>query len=87
MAEVPEYREFTGTQEGFEEIERKYSDSKKTVAVVGQRTDGTYTYFVYKWDITDWEYIGEGYWSPSGIGGFFQDLDSAKTEAYLNLLI
>lgn len=85
MAEAPEYREFTGTQEGFDEIEREYSDSKKTVAVVGQRIDGAYTYFVYKWDITDWEYIGEGYWSPSGIGGFFQDLDSAKTEAYLNL--
>ncbi|MCU8015940.1 hypothetical protein L5M36_03375 [Shewanella sp. SM72] len=84
MAEALECREFTGTHEGLHEIERKYSDSKKLVTVVGQRTDGAYTYFVYKWDITDWEYIGEGYWLPSAIGGLFQDLDSARTEAYLN---
>ena len=85
MNNEPEFREFNGSHERFSEIERKYSVDKKYVAVVGKRNDGAYTYFIHQWDISDWEYIGEGYWTPVSVGGLFFDLESAKNEAYLEL--
>lgn len=72
---------FSEESEGFKEKERSYSTSKNTVAVVGNKADGTYTYALYQWDLTDAEYVGGGYWSCCEIGGTYGEYSSAKADA------
>ena len=85
MSDLPEYRDFDGEHERFVEIEREYSIDRRRLAIVGKRDDGAFTFFVHQWDVSDWEYIGEGYWTPVSEGGLYFDLASAKKEAFLNL--
>jgi len=73
--------EFTEDSEGFKEKDRFYSESRSTIAIVGERPDGTFTYALYQWDLTDAEYIGGGYWSCFDLGGMYGEYSSAQTEA------
>lgn len=73
--------EFSEESEGFKEKNRFYSESRKTVAVVGCKADGTFTYALYQWDLTDAEYVGGGYWSCCDLGGMYGEYSSAKLEA------
>jgi hypothetical protein len=77
--------QFPAEVEGFKEIVREFSPSGQLVAVVGVRPDETFTYTIYFWDTTDYEYSGAG-WSPGGRGGIYSNLDSAVSEAKNELL-
>ena len=73
--------EFPESAEGFKELKREFSPCGRIVLVVGIRPDETYTYALYFWDLSEFEYIGSGYWAPCCEGGIFSDLESALTEA------
>lgn len=73
--------EFTEESEGFKEKDRFYSESRSTIAIVGEKPDGTFTYALYKWDLTDAEYVGGGYWSCCDLGGMYGEYSSAQKEA------
>lgn len=74
--------EFSEESEGFKEKDRFYSESRETVVVVvGCKADGTFTYALYQWDLTDAEYVGGGYWSCCDLGGMYGEYSSAKSEA------
>jgi len=77
--------QFPSEAEGFNELIREFSPSGQLVAVIGVRPDKTYTYTIYFWDTTDYEYSGAG-WAPGGRGGIFSDLDTAVSEAKIELL-
>jgi len=72
---------FPESAEGFKELEREFSPCGGVVMVVGIRPDQTYTYALYYWDMSEYEYIDSGYWAPCDEGGMFSDLDSALSEA------
>jgi hypothetical protein len=82
--EMDEFQ-FPAEAEGFKELVREFSPSGQLVAVVGVRPDEAYTYAIYFWDTTDYEYSGAG-WAPGGGGGIYSDLDSAVSEANSELL-
>ncbi|TAA41736.1 hypothetical protein [Corallincola spongiicola] len=73
--------EFSKESDGFKEIDRFYSDSRNTIAIVGERPDGAFTFVLYQWDLTDAEYVGGGYWSCCELGGMFGAYSSAHSEA------
>lgn len=75
--------EFSEESEGFKENDRFYSANRKTVAVVGNKANGTFTYALYQWDLADAEYVGGGYWSCCDLGGIYGEYSSAKSEAKL----
>ena len=83
--QVGEFK-FPESAEGFEELNREFSPCGKVVMVVGKRPDETYTYALYFWDLSEYEYIGSGYWAPCYEGGIFSDLESAIREAKQSLL-
>jgi len=73
--------EFPEESEGFKETDRLYSVSRNTIAVVGEKKNGTFTYALYQWDLTDAEFIGGGYWPCCDHGGIYAEYNSAKSEA------
>lgn len=73
--------EFPEESESFKETERFFSSSRECVAVVGEKKDGTFTYALYQWDLTDAEYFGGGYWSCCDLGGMYGEYSSAQSEA------
>lgn len=77
--------QFPEQSENFKEVERKFSENGQRVVVIGQRPDGNFTYTCYKWDLSEVEYIGKGYWCPCGGGSLFESLDSATKEALSTL--
>lgn len=81
----PEFVEFSLQDFPFQELERRVSCSKRKAAVIGIRDDGFYTFELYEWDTTDWEYLGHGYWSCCGSGGIFESLECARAEAYVTI--
>jgi len=64
-------------------ILKKYSPSRKNAMLVCERIDGTFTYGLYFWDLSDYEYIGHGFWALSSEGGFYSELKSAIKDAEL----
>ena len=72
--------EFPESAEGFMELNRKFSPCGRVVLVTGVRPDQTYTFALYIWDLSEYEYIGTGYWAPGYEGGIFTELDSAIRE-------
>jgi len=78
---ITEEFEFPEESEGFKELVREFSACGRIVIVVGVRPDGTFTYSLYFWDMSEYENIGEGYWAPGSEGGIFSDIDSATKEA------
>ncbi len=79
--EITEEFEFSEKSGGFKELVREFSACGRIVMVVGVRPDGTFTYSLYFWDMSEYENIGEGYWAPCSEGGIFSDIDSATREA------
>ena len=77
--------QFSAEAEGFKEIFREFSPCGRLVMVVGVRSDETFTYALYFWDTTDYEYSGAG-WAPCGGGGIYSEFDSAENEARKLLL-
>ena len=77
---VTEFK-FSEKFENFKEIDRLYSLSRETIAVIGEKADGTFTYALYKWDLTDSEYVGGGCWSCCDLGGMYGEYSSAQSEA------
>jgi len=80
MDDNPTEFTFDESYEKFKELGRYISDSKLHVAIFGEKPNGTFTYAIYSWDLTDYEYLGEGLWSCSGSGGIFSDLLTVKAE-------
>ena len=72
---------FDESYEKFKEIDRFISDSKLHVAIFGEKEDQTFTYVIYSWDLSEYEYISEGFWSCIASGGIFSDLSTVKSEA------
>ena len=79
--EITEEFEFPEKTAGFKELVREFSACGRIVMVVGVRPDGTFTYSLYFWDMSEYENIREGYWAPCSEGGIFSDIDSATREA------
>jgi len=79
--DITEEFEFSEKSGGFKELVREFSACGRIVMVVGVRPDGTFTYSLYFWDMSEYENIGEGYWAPCSEGGIFSDIDSATREA------
>ena len=77
--------EFSEQSENFKEIQREFSKNGECVVVIGKRTDGNFTYACYKWDLSEIEYIGNGYWCPCGGGSIFESIESATNEALSTL--
>ena len=77
--------EFPEQSENFKEVKRKFSKSGQSVVVIGKRPDGNFTYACYKWDLSEMEYIGKGYWCPCNGGSIFESLESATKEALSTL--
>ncbi len=77
--------QFPADAEGFREIVREFSPCGRLVMIVGIRPDKTYTYALYFWDTTDFEYSGAG-WAPCGEGGIYSEMNSAIDEARKLLL-
>ena len=71
--------------EKFKELGRYVSDSKLHVAVFGEKPDLTYTYVIYSWDLSEYDCIGEGFWSSSSCGGIYSNLLSVKSDAQRDL--
>ena len=44
-------------------IIKKFSSSGKNVMLVCERADGRFTFGLYFWDLSDYEYIGHGFWA------------------------
>lgn len=78
--------EYPEESEGFKEIMREFSPCGRIVMVVGIRPDGTYTYSLYFWDLSEYEYIGAGYWAPCSVGGMFSDIETAINESKQTLI-
>ncbi len=81
MDDNPTEFTFDESYEKFKEIDRFISDSKLHVAIFGEKEDQTFTYVIYSWDLSEYEYIGEGFWSCIASGGIFSDLSTVKSEA------
>lgn len=81
MVDTPTDYIFDESFEKFKELGRYLSDSKLHVAIFGEKPNHTFTYVIYSWDLSEYEFIGEGLWSCSGSGGIFSDLSTVKSEA------
>ena len=81
MDTSPTELEISESALGFKEMQRIKSNNGLLTGIIGQRTDGSFSYSVFCWDLSDYEYIGEGYWSSCDIGGFYQDLKGSLVEA------
>ena len=77
----PSEFEFPEQAENLKEVSREFSGNGHSVVVVGKRADGNFTYACYKWDLSEIEYLGSGFWSPCDGGSIFQDQESATKEA------
>jgi hypothetical protein len=84
--EITQEFEFPAESEGFKELVREFSPCGRVVMVVGIRPDGAFTYSLYFWDMSEYEYIDSGYWSPCSSGGMFSDIDAATNEARKTLV-
>jgi len=73
--------EFHEESEGFKEADRLYSASRSTIAIVGEKPNGTFTYALYQWVLTDSDYVGGGYWSCCDLGGMYGEYGAAQSEA------
>ncbi|WP_157824445.1 hypothetical protein [Moritella sp. Urea-trap-13] len=51
------------------------------MSIFGEKLNGNYTYVIYSWDLSEYDYIGEGFWSCTGSGGTYSDLSTVKSEA------
>lgn len=69
------------TSEGFHEAGRFTSDDGLRVAVYGPKPSRVYTYALYFWDRSEYEFIGDGYWCCCEVGGLYDELESAKADA------
>ena len=81
MDENPTEFTFNEIYEQFKEVGRFVSDSKLYVAIFGEKENQTFTYVIYSWDLSEYEHIGEGFWSCVGKGGIFSDLSTVGSEA------
>jgi hypothetical protein len=81
MDDNPTEFAFDEAYEQFAELGRFTSESKRHIAIYGEKTNDTFTYVIYSWDLSEYEYIGEGYWCCSGGGGIYSDLLTVKSEA------
>ncbi len=72
---------FNEEYEKFKELGRYVSDSKSHVSVFGEKANGNFTYVIYSWDLSEYENIGEGFWSCTGSGGIYSSLTAVKSEA------
>lgn len=67
------------------EVERIASPSGKWITIIAKKTDLIFTYFTYHWDLSDYEYIEEGYWYEYESGSFFDSIETALPNALEDL--
>ena len=70
---------------GFSEHERFVNSEGNLVVVVGQRSDQSFTYAAYYWDMSEWQELAAQGWSPGAVGGLYGSFETAKAEALLFL--
>ncbi|HEC19520.1 MAG TPA: hypothetical protein ENI97_09260 [Gammaproteobacteria bacterium] len=75
---LPLPKKFTFTRDGFDQVERIETPNGKAIAIIAKRPDSTFTHFIYTWDTTDFDYIGEGYWNEYESGSIFDSIESAR---------
>ena len=68
---------------GFNECFWEKNEVGNCVLVVGKNADNTFSYGVYIWDLTDFEYVGSGCWSDIDISGKYESLELAEREGKL----
>ncbi|AQS36438.1 hypothetical protein Sps_01269 [Shewanella psychrophila] len=78
---------FNEEYEKFKELGHYVSDSKSYVSVFGEKANGNFTYVIYFWDLSEYEHIGEGFWSCIGSGGIYSSLFTVKSEAKRELCL
>lgn len=81
MEDKPTNFSFDESFEKFIEFGRYESNSNLHVAIYGEKPNHTFTYVIYSWDLSEYEFIGEGFWCCCSNGGIFSDLATAKSEA------
>jgi hypothetical protein len=81
MDDNPTEFTFNESYEKFKELGRYTSESKRHIAIFGEKSNDTFTYVIYSWDLSEYDYIGEGYWCCSRGGGIYSDLITVKSEA------
>jgi hypothetical protein len=81
MCKSPSRLEISESSLGFKEHQRVESIDGHLIALCGAKEGIGFTYRIYIWDLSDYEYIDKGYWSEHELGGYFQSLNEATSEA------
>jgi len=69
---------FLFSRDGFEPIERIDTPGGNVIAIIAKKCDSTFTSFIYTWDLSEFEYIGEGYWAEYESGSIFDSIETAR---------
>ncbi len=68
-------------------VEIFYSQHNEFRAIILKRSDGTFQIWKEKWDLSEWDFIGEGFWNPQDPGTTFTDqIETARVLAREKLL-
>lgn len=70
-----------------EVVEISFSQNSKFRAIITKRKEGTFCVRREKWDLSEWEFIGKGFWNPNEPGTTLTDrIETARTLAREKLL-
>ena len=83
--ELPKPDNFSFDKRTYKEVDRLESSSGNWITIIAQKVDSTFTYFTYHWDLSDFEYIEEGYWYEYDTGSFFDSIETALPDAFEDL--
>jgi hypothetical protein len=83
--EMPEPEELHLNKKNYIEVKRIASPSGKWITIIAERKDSNFAYFTYHWDLSEYEFIEEGYWNEYDNGSIFDSMETALPNALEDL--